>query len=118
MPFDVAESINSATTWFLNMRVVRAVASSAIYTGLLLAVIIMLIVAFVFRDVDAPDGLHIMSARVGFWSFIAVTIMMHLHAKVFTKAAGMDQDKFALTKPISTEGTAIVPVVIKPFVAD
>lgn len=116
MPFDFAEAVNSAARWLLDMRPVRVVASGPFYTAIVLAVIIMLIAAFVFRDAETVDGLHIMAARVGFWSFIASVILLYLHYKVTTKEGQYENAKDMLSRPtMLTNDITIAPVTIKPF---
>lgn len=115
MPFDVGEAINSGVRWLLSIKPIRAVAAGPFYSAIVLAIVVMLIAAFVFRDVEAPEGLHIMTMRVGFWVFMANLALLYLHYKVTTKEAGGDMHEL-MTRPALVGGDiTIAPVTIKPF---
>ncbi len=115
MPFDVGEAINSGVRWLLSIKAVNAVASGPFYTAIVLAIIVMLIAAFVFRDVEAPEGLHIMTIRVGFWVFVANLALLYLHYKVTTKEGGGDMHELMSRPSLVGSDVTIAPVTIRPF---
>jgi len=113
MPFDFGDAVNSGVRWLLDIRAVHAVASGPFYTAIVLAITIMLITAFVFRDAEVSEGLHIMTLRVGFWSLIASVALLYLHYKVSPKNKDI---KNLLSRPtIIGEDITIAPVTIRPF---
>jgi len=117
MPFDVGEAINSGVRWLLSIKPVRAVASGPFYTAIVLAVIIALIAAFVFRDAEAPEGLHIMTLRVGFWTFVANLALLYLHYKVTEKGPDVEMRDLmqSTNRPRLGSDITIAPVLIKPY---
>lgn len=82
MPFDIGESINKLTDFFLKAPILNTVAKNPIYTSFAIVFIIMLIVMFVFRDADTEDPLLIMCLRTGFWVFIFTLGIMLIHNKI------------------------------------
>ncbi len=116
MTLNFGDAVNSATRWILNIKAVNAIASGPFYTAIVLSIVIMLIAAFVFRDSESSEGLHIMALRVGFWAFVANVMFLYLHYKVTNKSGGGEDIRDLLSKPTTIgSNITIAPVIIKPF---
>jgi len=116
MTLNFGDAVNSATRWILNIKAVHAIASGPFYTAIVLSIIIVLITAFVFRDSESHEGLHIMALRVGFWTFVANILFLYLHYKVSKKDGGSEDIRDLLAKPTSIgSNITIAPVIIKPY---
>ena len=82
MSFNIAEAIDDATKWFLKAPAIKRVAKSSIATAAVITIIIILMVAFVYRDVESEEGRHILALRSGFWCLLIVLGLLHLHQKI------------------------------------
>ena len=82
MPFDIGESINYLADSFLRAPIVHSVSKNPVYTALVITFLIMIIIMFVFRDVDSDDPLLTLILRAGFWAFLGLTSVIFLHDKV------------------------------------
>jgi hypothetical protein len=85
MPFDCGEIINKISDAILRAPAAETIARSPIYTGLLIAFVIVLIVMFVFRDADTEESLLVMCLRTGFWTSLFLICILFLHNKILTK---------------------------------
>lgn len=92
MPLDVGETINNFADTVLRAPMVDTVMRNPIYTALLIAFLIMLIIMFIFRDADTDESLLIMCLRSGFWIFLMMLGILFLHNKVLI-TENLDQTK-------------------------
>lgn len=115
MPFNFADMVNSASRSALGSPMIRAVMGNPIYTGVAVAVIMMLVTAFVYRDVDAGFA---PAARVAVWSFFILMSTFALHRMVIREEmrndARADQSAqiFGGTDITSLMRQDIVPVTV------
>lgn len=117
MSFNVGDAVNSLAARVLNQPAVLTIARNPIYTAVAIAVIIMLIVAFIYRESEPPEDATALGliARVGFWSFIIFTGVIFLHNKVLTtehKRALVDTataDSFAPPVSVLEDAVPISP---------
>jgi hypothetical protein len=81
MPFEVGEFVNNTVDYFKNAPLVRGAARNPFYTAALITLILALIVAFVFRnvDIDSDDSFTTLILRVGFYGLITSSIIMYIH---------------------------------------
>lgn len=84
MTFEVGETINQIVDAFLRAPVIYSIARNPIYTALVITLIILLIVAFIFRDIDSDECLLVMTLRTGFWVFIMMLGVIMVHNRVLT----------------------------------
>ncbi len=98
MPFYANESINQLSDAILRVPIARTIANNPIYTALLIVTIIVIIITFVFRDVDSEEGLTALVMRSGFAIFLFLVGSLFLHNKVLyeelndkTKTAAYDE---------------------------
>lgn len=82
MPFNVGESINEIADSLLRAPIVISIAQNPIYTSFAITLIVVLIIMFIFRDVDADESLLVMCLRSGFWIFIMLVGTLFIHNKV------------------------------------
>jgi hypothetical protein len=84
MSLAIGDIIDETATTILRSNVARRIAENPLYTALVIVFIIVLVVMFVFRDVDTGDdnGLLFLSIRTGFWAFFVVTALVFLNNKV------------------------------------
>lgn len=85
MPLEIGEAINSMADKITSAPVLENIARNPIYTGLLVTFIIVLIIMFVFRDVDTDEGLLSLCLRSGFYIFIILTGVLFIHNKLLMK---------------------------------
>ncbi len=107
MSFNVAQAIDDTTNWFLKAQVVKNIAKSSIATAVVITFIIMLMVAFVYRDVETEEGRHVLALRSGFWCLLIVLGLLHLHQKILETGEP--------TAPVVGSGQ-FAPVIIKSLV--
>lgn len=88
MPLDVGETINNFGNLFLKVPIIHTITKNPIYTSLIITFIIVLIILFIFRDVDADESLLIMGLRSGFYIFIMMTGVLFLHNKILLQEVG------------------------------
>ncbi len=117
MPLEVGATINAASDAFIRAPIVLTVASSPIYTAIMITVIIMLIILFVFRDADTDEALFIMALRSGFWSFLATLTIIFLHNKILSREVRSYEQDSAMSNvfnsnvaPSGISGDIVVPV--------
>jgi hypothetical protein len=121
MPLDVGETINHITDSILSAPIINTIAKNPIYTSIFIVFIIMLIILFVFRNIDS--GLLTMTLRVCFWSFITVTGILMIHNKLLivennqnVKTAAYDSLFTERYMPNSVLSDVIVPIPVGPGV--
>lgn len=85
MPFEIGGSINYLADKFLSAPTIHNIAKNPIYTALLITFIIIIIIMFVFRDIDAKESLLVMSMRAGFWILFMLLGILLLHNKVLSR---------------------------------
>lgn len=84
MTFEVGETINKMIDSFLRAPIIYSIARNPIYTALVITLVILLIVAFIFREIDSDESLLVMTLRTGFWVFIMMLGVLMLHNRVLT----------------------------------
>lgn len=82
MGFDIGEAVNKIADCVVNSSRAKTIASSPIYTSLLLALCIFLILIFVFRDVETDETVLTLSLRGSFYAFIILLGVMFLHNRI------------------------------------
>lgn len=82
MPFDIGKSINYFADLFLNSPTIKKIAENPIYTALMITFVIMLIILYVFREIQSDDSLFVLTIRSGFWVFLMLVGALFLHNKV------------------------------------
>jgi len=89
MPVETEKLVDDISEWFLNNKMINYVATNPIYTSFIIVFIIILVIMFIFRDVDTKrdtdESLFIMSLRVGFWVLLFSTSIIFLHNKLLLK---------------------------------
>ena len=103
MPLYIGEIVNSFAELVLNAPLVRKVAASPIYTAMLIATVVMLIILWVFRHAELPydgadDSLLTATVRGGLWIFLVVTVIMFFHNRVILREVD------TLAKDLEIEG--------------
>jgi hypothetical protein len=84
MSIEIGTTVNNAADALLRAPIVKNMVQNPIYTALLIAFIIVLIVLWVFREAETEDSLLTTSLRVGFWSFLLVLGIIFLHNRVLS----------------------------------
>jgi hypothetical protein len=83
MPFEVQSSFNYITNKIGGLPGISAGIKNPVYSALLIAVAVFVIVLFVFRDTDTGDSsLIFVSFRASVYSFVFAWIIMFLNNKV------------------------------------
>jgi hypothetical protein len=82
MPLEVGETINKLADKFMSAPAIMSVAKNPIYTALMITFIIVLLVMFIFRNVETEESLLTMCLRTGFWVFILLVGTLFIHNKV------------------------------------
>lgn len=85
MVFDVGSAINSTADKLISLPLINRIANNPIYTALLITFITVLIVMFVFRDVESEDSLLSLCLRSGFYMFLFVFGAVLIHNRVLIK---------------------------------
>ena len=84
MPFNTKEGINYLGNQASGIPIIGGMVKSPINTAILIALIILLINMFVYRDVDTGDvGLFTLSLRSAIYILILATGIIFLHNKHF-----------------------------------
>jgi len=81
--FDIGQAINGGAAKALDIPFIRTIAGNPIYTSIIIVVIIMLVIAFITRDIDAVKWIDIF--RIGFWAFIVSCSLIFFNNKVLIK---------------------------------
>lgn len=84
MPFNISSSINYMGDKTASIPIIRKIAENPIYTAFIIAIVIMLIITVVFRNVENDEPLYIMSIRAGFWVFLFTIFIIFLHDKILS----------------------------------
>lgn len=84
MTFEVGVTINQFIDSFLRAPLIYSIARNPIYTALVITLIILLIVAFVFKDIDSDESLLVMTLRTGFWVFVMLLGVLMIHNRVLS----------------------------------
>jgi len=82
MGFDIGAAINSTADRIVASDRAKTIASSPIYTSILITVCIFFILIFVFRDVDGDETVAVLSMRGSFYVFIVLIGVLFLHNRV------------------------------------
>lgn len=82
MPINIIGGLNDIGTSLLESRTIMSIASNPIITAMIVVVTMMIITAFMFRDVESDESVTTMTLRSGFWAFFAVIGVLFLHNKV------------------------------------
>jgi hypothetical protein len=82
MPFSCSEFINNTTDYVLNSPVIGRIIKNPIYTGILIALIITIIVLIMFRNVETGEGdsLLKLSLRSGIYTLFITTAFLFFHS--------------------------------------
>lgn len=116
MTIDTKSVINSLCAKILSNSWIKSASTNPIYTAFLCIIIIMAIIAFVFRNAETDAGLTTSVMRVGFWGFFATIIIVFLHDKILLeeKTAGSEQteaDKLFTQMPLMPgDAIPVMPV--------
>jgi hypothetical protein len=92
MPVEVGETVNYIIDSFLNAPIVHIIAKNPIYTALTITFIVIIIVMFIFRDVDSSESVFILSMRSGFWIAIFMIGVLSIHNKVLSMEQKINAD--------------------------
>ena len=82
MPLEVGETINKLADKFMSAPAIMSVAKNPIYTALMITFIIVLLVMFIFRNVETEESLLTMCLRTGFWVLLLLVGTLFIHNKV------------------------------------
>lgn len=82
MTFEVGEALNYMIDGFLKAPIVNSIAKNPIYTALAITLIIILILLFIFRDIEADETVLTLALRSGFWIFLMLLGVMMIHNRV------------------------------------
>jgi hypothetical protein len=82
MPFVIGESINTISDAVLRAPIVLTIAQNPIYSSAAISIVVILLIIYIFRDVDSDESLTSMTLRTGFWVFLITTGLMFLHNKI------------------------------------
>lgn len=86
MPFNVGESINYVSGKFVNAPIVRAVMKNPFYTAILIVMIIVLIILYVFRNVDfegEDESLSKLVFRGSIYMLLVITAIQFLNNQIW-----------------------------------
>ena len=83
MSFDIGEYINTLSDRLLTAPIVMKIARNPIYTAVTIVFIILLVIMFVWRGVDAQDYWSLLM-RTGFWLVIMLTGVIFIHNRVLS----------------------------------
>lgn len=115
MPFNFADIVNTASRAALRSPTVQTIMGNPIYTGVVVAFIMMIITAFVYRDTDTKWA---DAARVGVWAFFVLMGTFALHRSVIREElkgdarAEQSAQVFGSSDITSLMRQDIVPVVV------
>lgn len=125
MPFNTNESINYLSSKASNLPVIGGMTKNPINTAILIALIILLINMFVWRDVDTGDeSLFVLSLRSAIYILFIATGIIYLHNQHFINeirkkdsSANLDEvfggsDFIAGDEITSLADTKLIPVTI------
>ncbi len=85
MPFEIGEAINSIADKVISSPTIDSIARNPIYTSVLIVFVIILIMLFIFRDVETDDSLLSLCLRSGFYIFLVLTATLFIHNKVLMR---------------------------------
>lgn len=85
MPFNIADCVNNFVNRAIKSPIVYNIFESPLYTALAIVLVVVVVIMIVFRDAEMDESLVVASARVGFWSFFAISAIMYINAKVLDK---------------------------------
>lgn len=75
---------NGGKDWFINTPIIKNIFSNPINTAIIIVMIMVLLVAYYYRDYDGDDRYGKLF-RVGLYSGIFILIAMFLHDAIITK---------------------------------
>lgn len=109
MPFNVGQSINSATDSLLKNENIKRVAQNPVYTAIAITIIVIMITMFVFRNSEHDDSLLVMSLRTGFWSLVTTTLVIFAHDRIIRVDDDTNfKDLFSESNLIGDEYTSVI----------
>lgn len=82
MPFDVAGSVNTSADKITKIGGVNYIFKNPIWLAFIIVLIVMLITATVFRDVESKTSITTLVLRAGFWSFLVITTAVFLNNRI------------------------------------
>jgi hypothetical protein len=83
--FEIATAINDFADKITSIPGISKIVNNPIYTALLITVIIMLVIAYIFRNAETDDPLFTMVLRGGFYVFMFMTAIIFFHNHVLLK---------------------------------
>lgn len=86
MPFNVGESINYVSEKFINAPIVRGIMKNPFYTAVMIVMIIVLIILYVFRNVDfegEDESLSKLVFRGSIYMLIIITAIQFLNNQIW-----------------------------------
>src|SRR5687768_9016989 len=98
MPFELGEAINSIAERITAAPIVESIARNPIYTALLITFVIVLIIMFIFRDVQGDESLLSLCLRAGFYVSVFLTGALLIHNQALMKeTSGVAKDSEVAT---------------------
>lgn len=115
MTFEVGEALNYMIDVFLKAPIINSIAKNPIYTALAITLIVILIIMFIFRDIESDETLLTLSLRSGFWIFLMLLGVMMIHNRVLlsessARAKDGEYAKVFTTSPEARFDKDFVPV--------
>ena len=93
MSFEIGPFINTIIDRITESEFIGSIARNPLYTALLITIVIILIIMFVFRDIDTEDGLFSLSLRTGFYIFVFMVSALLIHNRVLMKETSVKEGK-------------------------
>jgi len=79
MPIEFKEIYNNSINYVTNNRGVKAITNNPLSLGITIALIIVLIIAFEFREVETEEGVFKMALRTGLYSSVFIIGLIFLY---------------------------------------
>lgn len=95
MPFNVGESVNYVSGKFISAPIVQTVMKNPFYTAILIVLIIVLIILYVFRNVDfeeSDESLGKLVLRGSIYMLLVITAIQFLNNRIW-----LDDKKHSMT---------------------
>lgn len=118
MPFYIGESINMLVDAILRAPLVSKIAKNPVYTAMSMAVMVVLVVMFIFRYAVTEESLLIMSLRSGFWVFLMFLGVIFVHNKVLTNDYDKEQRTASYESLLTERRADPESVKVSPMLAD
>ncbi len=115
MPLSIGDSINYLIDRLLNAPGVLYIAQSPVVTSMCIVFALMLIILFIFRDVDTEStegesSLLVLTLCAGFYAFFFTTGALFLHNRVLGREI-IDGNKDEFTAEIFGTGSDISDII-------